>query len=88
MADRIHLLQNLEETLEDVFKGYTQTLQAVEREQLQAEPIVVAQPSELLDNRQSQKAMNRTRRLEKYEQTHALRKQGYTIKDIAWVSSF
>jgi len=27
--------------------------------------------------------MNRTRRLEKYEQTHALRKQEYAIKDIA-----
>lgn len=83
VADRFHLLQKLEETLESVFKGYIQTLQAVEREQLQAEPIVVAPPPEPLDNRQSQKAMNRTRRLEKYEQTHALRKQGYAIKDIA-----
>lgn len=83
VADRFHLLQNLEETLESVFKGYTQTLQAVEREQLQAEQTVVVLAPEPLDNRQSQKAMNRTRRLEKYEQTHALRKQGYTIKDIA-----
>ncbi|MBV8884467.1 MAG: ISL3 family transposase [Chroococcidiopsidaceae cyanobacterium CP_BM_RX_35] len=83
VADRFHLLQNLEETLEKVFKGYTQTLQTVEREQPQAELLVIPQPPEPLDNRQTQKAMNRTRRLEKYEQTHALRKQEYAIKDIA-----
>ncbi|HEY9659792.1 MAG TPA: transposase, partial [Allocoleopsis sp.] len=55
----------------------------LEREQLQSETIVVAPPPEPLDNREDQKTMNRTRRLEKYEQTYDLRKQGYTIKDIA-----
>lgn len=83
VADRFHLLQNLEETLEKVFKGYTQTLQAVERKQLQGDGMIVPQPLELSDNPQSQKLINRTRRWETYEQTHALRKQGYTVKDIA-----
>ena len=83
VADRFHLLQNLEETLEHVFKGNTQALRAVEKAQLQASGIAVPQPLELPEAPESPKALNRTRRLEKYEQTHALRQQGYTIQDIA-----
>jgi transposase len=87
VADRFHLLKNLEETLENFFKGQTQTLQKVEREQLQAALTSVSPPlelpSELPLDPQSPKALNRTRRLEKYEQTHALRQQGYRIHDIA-----
>lgn len=87
VADRFHLLKNLEETLETFFKGQTQTLQNVEREQLQAALTSVSPPlelpSELPLDPQSPKALNRTRRLEKYEQTHALRQQGYRIDDIA-----
>ncbi len=84
VADRFHLLQNLEETLEKVFKGHAQTLQTVEKTLVQAAGIAVSQPLELPDDPQSPKALNRTRRLEKYEQTHALREQGDSIKDIAY----
>ena len=83
VADRFHLLQNLEETLETVLKGHTQALRVVEKAQLQASGMAVPQPLELPEAPESPKAMNRTRRLEKYEQTHALRQQGYTIQDIA-----
>ena len=100
VADRFHLLQNLEEVLEKVFKGHDQVLRRVETAQLQAEGIAAPPPVEPqcesqsqtigisppLDpplDPQSQKAQNRARRLEKYEQTHALREQGYLIKDIA-----
>lgn len=87
VADRFHLLKNLEETLESFFKGQTQTLQKVERDQLQATLTSVSPPlelpSELPLDPQSPKALNRTRRLEKYEQTHALRQKGYRIEDIA-----
>lgn len=55
----------------------------MEKAQLQASGLVVLQPLALPDAPESPKAMNRTRRLEKYEQTHALRQQGYTIQDIA-----
>jgi transposase len=87
VADRFHLLKNLEETLENFFKGQAQTLQKVERALLQATLVSVSPPlklpSELPLDPQSPKALNRTRRLEKYEQTHALRQQGYRIDDIA-----
>lgn len=83
VADRFHLLQNLEETLEKVFKGYAPILQSVEKEHLQAEPAMFFPSLELSNTEPSQKAINRTRRLEKYEQTHVLRQQGYAIKDIA-----
>jgi transposase len=83
VADRFHLLQNLEETLETVLKGHTQALRAVEKAQLQASEMAVPQPLDLPDAPESPKAMNRTRRLEKYEQTHTLRQQGYAIQDIA-----
>ena len=100
VADRFHLLENLEEVLEKVFKGHDQVLKRVETAQLKAEGIAAPLPVEPqcesqsqtigisppLDpplDPQSQKAQNRARRLEKYEQTHALREQGYLIKDIA-----
>jgi transposase len=88
VADRFHLLQNLEESLEKVFKGHTQTLQMVEKAQSQTLAIASLQPLEMVEvelpeDTQSQKSVNRTLRLEKYEQTHKLRQQGYSIKDIA-----
>lgn len=88
VADRFHLLHNLEESLEKVFKGHTQTLQMVEKAQIQTRGIASLQPLEMVkveppEDTQSQKSVNRTLRLEKYEQTHELRQQGYSIKDIA-----
>jgi transposase len=84
VADRFHLMQNLEETLEKVFKGEAQALKIVEKAQLQADISAAPQTFEVPCNPQSQQAINRTQRLEKYEQTHALWKQGYAIKDIAF----
>jgi len=83
VADRFHLLQNLEETLEKILKGHTQALQTVERDEMETNSIGVAPLLDLPCDPTSQKAHNRTRRLEKYEQTHALRQQGYAIGDIA-----
>jgi len=83
VADRFHLLHNLEETLETAFKGHHSVLQQVEKDQCQADGLEVPHPLDLPEDPQSPKALNRTHRLETYEQTHALRQQGYAIKDIA-----
>jgi transposase len=83
VADRFHLLQNLEETLEKAFKGKSQVLKAVEQAQLQAEGFIVPPSPVPESTRATQKTEKRAQRLEKYEQTHALRQQGHQIKDIA-----
>lgn len=90
VADRFHLLQNLEEALENVFSSHSQAIKTVELTLLKAKlaehqaadtiPSSVVEP--LIDPN-SRKAQNRARRLAKYEQVHALRQQGYLIKDIA-----
>jgi transposase len=77
-------IRNLEETLETAFKGHHSVLKQVEKEQLQAEGLAVQPAFELPDSPESPKALSRARRLEKYEQTHTLRQQGYAIKDIAY----
>jgi transposase len=84
VADRFHLLQNLEEILERFFKEHVSTLQQVEKAQLQADSNTVPQALEPPLDLQSSKVLNRSQRLEKYEQTHALREQGYRVKDIAY----
>ena len=88
VADRFHLLQNLAETLEKVFKGHAQALKRVEMAQLQADGLILPHPPEPqtsvpLSPRQLQRDPKRAQRLERYEHVHALRKQGDLIKDIA-----
>jgi transposase len=83
IADRFHLLQNLEETLENVFKGKTQVLKAIEQDQCRAAAPVCAEPPKLKTTRQQQQDIKRSHRLDNYEKVHALRAQGYQIKDIA-----
>lgn len=83
VADRFHLLKNLEEVLEKAFKGKSKALKEVDKARLQAEGIVLQALLDTQCDPQCQKAQNRARRLEKYEQIHALRQQGYRIKDIA-----
>ena len=83
VADRFHLLHNLEETLETAFKGHNAVLKQVEKAPLQVDGCAVLPSLDLPEDPQSPKALNRARRLEKYDQTHALRQQGYTIKDTA-----
>lgn len=85
VADRFHLLQNLQEVIEKVFRGQTSVLKRVEREQLKSEGITLpeSKTEAPASSRQLKKNQNRARRLEKYEQSHILRKQGHQIKDIA-----
>ncbi|MGR3280031.1 ISL3 family transposase, partial [Acaryochloris marina NIES-2412] len=90
VADRFHLLQNLEEALENVFSSESTAIKTVEYARVVAK-LAKHQVAELMllpevdplvkpTARQSQ---SRARRLAKYEQVHALRQQGHRIKDIA-----
>ncbi|ESA37897.1 transposase family protein [Leptolyngbya sp. Heron Island J] len=89
VADRFHLLHNLEETLEKALKGHSKILKQVEQDQLQAEGVMVSnvsepQRSDTQTAQQRKTAQKRAERLDNYEQVHSLRKQGYKIKDIAY----
>jgi transposase len=64
VADRFHLLHNLEETLETAFKGHNTVLKQVEKDHLQADGLVVLPSVDLPEDSQSPKALNRARRLE------------------------
>ena len=83
VADRFHLLQNLEETLEKAFQGKLQAIKSVEIAQLQEAGIDLPDLPKPKTSRQQRRKEKRAQRLENYNQVHALRKQGYTIKDIA-----
>jgi transposase len=83
VADRFHLLKNLEEVLENIFKTETVALKAVETAEIKAVgglPIPILEPR---DAPQLGPEQSRARRLEKYEQTHVLREKGHLIQDIA-----
>ncbi len=84
VADRFHLLQNLEETLEKAFQGKTPAIKAVEVAQLQSANITIvpALPMPRTSHQQRREA-KRTQCLENYHQAHALRKEGYQIKGIS-----
>ena len=91
VADRFHLLHNLEETLEKALKSHSKILKQVEQEQLQAEGILASEVSIPEDSvaqhqtaQQRKTAQKRAERLENYQQVHSLRKQGYKVKDIAY----
>lgn len=83
VADRFHLLKNLEEVLEKIFKTESSAIKAVDITGLPEDRILVIPESEAIEEPAPQKVQNRTQRLEKYEQTHRLRQQGYLIQDIA-----
>ncbi|MEL6385358.1 MAG: ISL3 family transposase [Cyanobacteria bacterium J06626_18] len=83
VADRFHLLQNLEEALEKSFKGQSKALKTAEKAQLQAAGSAAPPPTDIPPSRQLQKKRKRAQRLANYEQVHALRKQGHRIEDIA-----
>jgi len=80
VADRFHLLNNLEETLEKAFKGHTQVFRRVEQAQLPDHAVAACESSEPPP---LSAVTKRAQRLERYEQVHALRQQGYRINDIA-----
>jgi transposase len=84
VADRFHLLHNLEEALEKAFKGHTQVFRRVEQATLAPQDSPSAQPPTPVLLVPTQEAESkRQQRLERYKQVHALRQQGYQIKDIA-----
>ena len=84
VADRFHLLQNLEETLEKAFKGHTHVFRRVEQATLAPQDSTSAQPlTPVLLVTTQEAESKRAQRLERYEQVHVLRQQGYRIKDIA-----
>ncbi|ABW32157.1 transposase (plasmid) [Acaryochloris marina MBIC11017] len=89
VADRFHLLQNLEAVLEKVFNSSSQAIKTAEYMLLKSkmtehqEKESKSLPIDPPVDPSSRKAQNRARRLAKYEQTLALRQQGYKIKDIA-----
>lgn len=83
VADRFHLLQNLEETLEKAFQGKSKAIKSVETEQLQAAGIDLPELPKPKTSPQQRREEKRAQRLENYNQVHRLRKQGYKIKDIA-----
>ena len=88
VADRFHLLKNLQETLDDSFRGQAQVFKRVEKAQLKAVGVVLPIPEEVAlspfqERIEEKKAQKRALRLERYEQVHSLRNQGYKVKDIA-----
>lgn len=83
VAERFHLLQNLEETLEKSFQGKSQAIKSVEQAQRKLMSIELPDLPQLKTTRQQQQEEKRTQRLNNYNQVHALQQQGYKIKDIA-----
>ena len=83
VADRFHLLQNLEETLEKAFQGKAPAIKVVEASQLQSAGIPLPELPKPKNSHGQRREAKRAQRLENYHQVHALRKEGYTIKDIA-----
>lgn len=83
VADRFHLLKNLEETLEKVFKSESQGLKEVEQAQLKAQKTTSPQSLKSQSVQPEKPNQKRAQRLNNYEQAHALRAEGHTISDIA-----
>lgn len=83
VADRFHLLKNLEETLEKVFKSESHVLKEIEQAQLKTNGPKPSLPPSPQSPRPAQPDQKRAQRLENYEQAHALRAAGHTIGDIA-----
>lgn len=92
VADRFHLLQNLAETLAQIFCTHAQVLRAVEiahsKSTLAHKPedemtvVLIAPPAKEFKE-QSKATDRRTKRLAIYEQIQALRSQGYSGRTIA-----
>ena len=80
VADRFHLLHNLEETLEKAFKGHAQVFRRVEQAQPPDHDSIAPWSCTPMPPLATTK---RAQRLERYEQVHTLRQQGYRIQDIA-----
>ena len=90
VADRFHLLKNLAAALQEVFSAHHREIDHLNHVP-QTEPstsddaaVTVPMASPVATSRaQQQIEHNRARRVAEYEQVHALRQQGWTMKAIA-----
>lgn len=90
MADRFHLVQNLAETLTQLFNRHSHALQVVNeasgrtpRLRPDGTVVVPVPPAAPPRHAQVQAAHSRSRRLARHEQIWALRRQGWTGQAIA-----
>ncbi|UBF30531.1 ISL3 family transposase (plasmid) [Kovacikia minuta CCNUW1] len=87
VADRFHLMQNLQETLEKLLNGYSSQLKAVEEQWRQAKTspetvVVIALPTATVDA-QAQALANHQRRVEQDQEMRRLHQQQWTQRAIA-----
>ncbi len=83
VADRFHLLQNLAETLEQVFNENAQVFKAIDATACEASASVTVPPPEIEPRDQARAQISRARRLETYQQVWELHDSGWTNKAIA-----
>jgi transposase len=90
VADRFHLLKNLAAALQEVFSAHHREIDQISRRPYNEPPTqdddVVTGPTEspvAMTKAQQQITHNRAKRVAEYEQAHALRQQGWTMKAIA-----
>jgi transposase len=85
VADRFHLLHNLEEALEKDFKGKSHVLKQIEKAHLTTigQPVQPQVSQDAQSARQLQQQQKRAERLENYEHVHRLRQQGHPVTAIA-----
>jgi transposase len=87
VADRFHLMQNLQETLERLLNSYSSQLKAVEQQWRQAKTftetvVVIAQPTATVDA-QAQALVNHQRRIEQDQEIRRLHQQQWTQRAIS-----
>ena len=89
VADRFHLVQNLSETLEQVFLGYSSQLKAIEQKQRQAlapadlETVIVSAKPTATASAQARTHSTHQRRVEQQQQIHKLHQQQWSQVAIA-----
>ena len=90
VADRFHLLKNLAAALQEVFNGHHREIDQLNHlahnEPPTQDDALVTGPTEYpvaMTKAQQQITHNRAKRVAEYEQAHALRQQGWTMKAIS-----
>jgi transposase len=89
VADRFHLVQNLEQTLEKVFSSYGAELKAVEQQQRQTlvevgtQTAIVTPKSTMTTELQAQKIANYQRRVQQQQEIRRLSEEQWLQIDIA-----
>jgi transposase len=86
VADRFHLLHNLEDALEKDLKGKSHVLKQIEKAHLTSttgQPVQPPASNKDAQSRPLQQQQKRAERLENYEHVHRLRQQGHPVNAIA-----